>query len=570
MTQPTLASLGGDSGSPLRIGRAADDNVDQSGASPDVLRELHAGWVRQLRGHVIGWSVVAVASIMLWRFASARASGSLLLFVGLITFQWIRAAIEWHKARRIDPVAIGSSAGVETTAVEREKGQALHRLMLERGARATWTIAGIVIALGVIEWLTTGSVARTVARAGLIKPLVSEGEWWRLATAAFVHANLWHLAANVVSFLAIGRVVEACVPRPWLFLTYAVSGVAGNLASWWVTPHASSLGASGAVLGVMGFLLVLGYRRPDDIPKALRERVLMVLVATGYVGALSFGLIDNGAHAGGAAAGVAIALIAVPRRSSSLMPVSSAWLPVLGFISAVAIVAGAVMTTVALADGSTAFTLRRSLGRDTFTPVRSVSGAVGHDDAGWFLAVTNRSSQVLEAYELTIEGPMVTAHMRRDDCCFASSQPGPVPPGGVVRVPIDRNRAPEHLGRRVTFSLAVFSDGSFEGSSRARDILRVRRTQAQREATFWIGAIDRIAAGPPASTASRLSLYRDVRSGYDDASNAALVGLGIPALITSAEQNPAGFVDAAAATRAAILTSREALAERLAQMRQRR
>lgn len=564
MTQPTLASLGEDSGGPLRISRPADDNADQSGASPDVLRELHAEWVRQLRGHVIGWSLLAAASIILLSVVGARTSGPLILFVGLITMQCARTAIDWHKARQIDPAATGATAGALSTAIEREKDQALHRLMLERGAGATWTIASIVIALGVVEWLTAGNVVRTVARAGLIKPLLSEGEWWRLVTAGFVHASLPHLMANVGTLLVIGRVVEACVPRPWLFLTYAVAGVAGNLASWWVTPHASSLGASGAVLGVMGFLLVLAWRRPDEIPKTLRERVFMALVATGYIGALSFGLIDNGAHAGGALAGAAVALVAVPRNRSPIAVTPAPWLPAVGFVSIVAIVAGAAMTTVALADGSTAFTLRRSSGRDTIVPVTSVSAALRRDDKGWYLAVTNGSHRALEAYELTIEGPMMTAHMRRDDCCFAPTEPGPVPPGGVGRVPIDKNGAPEQLGRRVVFSLAMFSDGSFEGSRRARDILRARREQAQREAAFWIGVIDKIAKGDPAAAARRLSVYREVRSGYDDASNAALVALGIPALIASAERDPAGFKEAAALTGAAIAKSQEALAVRLA------
>jgi hypothetical protein len=367
------------------------------------------------------------------------------------------------------------------------------------------------------------------------------------------------------ALIAAGRIVEARVPRPWLFLTYAVAGLAGNLASWWVTPQASSLGASGAVLGVMGFLLVLGWRRPDDIPKAIRERVWMAVIATGYIGALSFGLIDNGAHAGGAVAGALVGLIAVPRKGSEVAGASSGWLAVLGAISAVGIAAGALLTTVALTDGSSAFTLRRSLARDAVAPIRSVSASVGRDDAGWFLAVTNRSTLALEAYELTIESPLGMAHMRRDDCCFAASEPGPVPAGGTVRVPLDKLRAPAELARRAVFSLAMFSDGSYEGSRRARDVLIARRAQAEKEATFWIGAIDRIAAGPPAAAAKRLSLYREVRADYDAASGAATSALGIPALITSAEQDPSRFADAAAATRAALVKSRDALARRLTQ-----
>jgi hypothetical protein len=121
--------------------------------------------------------------------------------------------------------------------------------------------------------------------------------------------------------------------------------------------------------------------------------------------------------------------------------------------------------------------------------------------------------------------------------------------------------------RRAAFSFAMFSDGSFQGSSRTRDVVMRRRVQAEREATFWIGTIDKVAAGSPADAARRLSIYTEARSKYDDVSLTALAAFGIPELIKAAEQNPAGFSEAAAATRAGLVASRDALALRLAQPR---
>jgi membrane associated rhomboid family serine protease len=567
MTQPTLAALGDDAGGPLHVSLTGDTASDVTGASPDVLRELHAGWIRQLRRHVIGWSVVVAGSIVLWRVAGAPSGGSTLPFIALMTAAWTRATIEWLRARRSDPIAVVSDETVGETARERDRIQTLRQLMSERGSAATWTIAGVVIAVAVIEWLTAGTAMKTVARAGLVKPLVSEGEWWRLATGAFVHANAWHLACNMTALVAAGRVVEAYTPRPWLLVTYVTAALAGSLASVWLAPHEDSLGASGAVMGVVGFLLVLGWRRPDAVPKSVRERVWMSVIAIGFIGALSIGLIDNAAHVGGAIAGAILGLIAIPPKKSEFAGASGMWLSVAGWTSAIAIGAGAIPATVALAGGSWAFTSLRPLSRTTVVPITSVAAAVGHDDSGWFLAVSNRSRYVLEAYELTIEGPMVGAHMRRDDCCFASRAPGPVPSGGVVRVRLDQMRAPAHLARRVTFLVAMFSDGSFEGSSRARDVFIRRRTQTEREAAFWIGTIDKVSAGPAAAAARRLSIYQEARSKYDDVSLAALGVFGIPELIKLTEQDPTRFADVAAATRAGIVASRNALASRLAQLR---
>jgi hypothetical protein len=361
--------------------------------------------------------------------------------------------------------------------------------------------------------------------------------------------------------------VVAAAPRPWLLLTYATAAVAGNLASWWLAPGADSLGASGAIMGVVGFLLVLGWRRSDDVPKTVRERTWMTVIAAGFIGALSIGLIDNAAHAGGAVAGAILGLIAVPRSRSEIAGASRPWLSLAGLVSAIVIAAGAIQTTVALAGGSSAVMARRPLSRDTVVPITSVSAAIGHDDAGWFLAITNRSRHVLEAYEVTIGGPVQGGHMRRDDCCFARSEPGPVPAGDVIRVRLDTIRAPALLSKRAVFSFAMFSDGSFEGSSRARDVLIRRRTQTEREASFWIGTIDKIAAGSPADAARRLSIYMEARSKYDDVSFAAMAAFGIPELVKSAGQDPARFHEAAAASRAGLVASRDALALRLAHPR---
>jgi len=200
-------------------------------------------------------------------------------------------------------------------------------------------------------------------------------------------------------------------------------------------------------------------------------------------------------------------------------------------------------------------------------PITSVSAAIGHDDAGRFLAITNRSRHVLEAYEISIGGPWKGAYLRRDDCCFPPSGHGPVPAGDVIRVRLDTISTPALASRHAAVSFAMFSDGSFEGSSRARDVVMRRRAQAEREAGFWIGTIDKVAAGPAAAAARRLSVYQEARSKYDDVSMAVLAPLGIPDLIKSAEQDPAHFPDAAAAARTRIVVARDALTLRLAQPR---
>jgi len=86
---------------------------------------------------------------------------------------------------------------------------------------------------------------------------LAQGEWWRLFTAAWLHADVGHLATNLVfGFLLIGLVMGRYGPGVGLLAAY-LAGVGGNLAAWWVYgANHRGLGASGVVMGALGLLVV--------------------------------------------------------------------------------------------------------------------------------------------------------------------------------------------------------------------------------------------------------------------------------------------------------------------------
>jgi hypothetical protein len=109
----------------------------------------------------------------------------------------------------------------------------------------------------------------------------------------------------------------------------------------------------------------------------------------------------------------------------------------------------------------------------------------------------------------------------------------------------------------------MFADGSFEGSSRARDEIVRRRTLVIDEATFWIKKLEAVSAMPPAEAAPLLEAHIRVRTLFGDASVRALKAFRIGDLITVALHDPARFRDESVRTKLLIQVSRETLLARI-------
>jgi membrane associated rhomboid family serine protease len=135
----------------------------------------------------------------------------------------------------------------------------------------------------------------------LFAPLVTSGEWWRLITAGFLHGSIIHLLFNVYILWVIGSQLESIVGNVKFLTIYFVSLLGGSLASFWFSPFGSySIGASGAIFGLMGAMLVVGRKRNLDISQ------ITTLVAINVVIGFVLSGIDWRAHLGGLTAGAFI------------------------------------------------------------------------------------------------------------------------------------------------------------------------------------------------------------------------------------------------------------------------
>lgn len=138
-------------------------------------------------------------------------------------------------------------------------------------------------------------------------PSIQGGEIWRLVTAIYLHGGLVHLAMNSMALINLGPLIESSFGSRKFFLIYTTTGIAGFIASTLISPDSASVGASGAIFGLLGFTIVYGRYRAGSAGRVVAEQ-LMPWVVFGVV-MLFMPRIDNAAHAGGLLTGALLALV---------------------------------------------------------------------------------------------------------------------------------------------------------------------------------------------------------------------------------------------------------------------
>jgi membrane associated rhomboid family serine protease len=149
-----------------------------------------------------------------------------------------------------------------------------------------------------------------IANFALFASSVTNGQWWLLFTAGFLHGSIIHLLFNVYILWVIGSQLESIVGKTKFIIIYFGSLLGGSLASYLFSPFGSySIGASGAIFGLMGAMLVFGRKRNLDISQITTLVVINVVIGFVLSG------IDWRAHLGGLAAGAFITWVLINATS---------------------------------------------------------------------------------------------------------------------------------------------------------------------------------------------------------------------------------------------------------------
>ncbi len=185
-------------------------------------------------------------------------------------------------------------------------------------APVTKLMFGMIALVGLAQLLPGDSLRA----AGLLKPEYLHGKVWRLFTAPFLHGNLIHFLLNMAALLYLGRRMEVFARWPHVPLVFLLAACIGGEASarFIALP---SVGASGGLMGWLGFLLVFESLHGRLVPRRARRRLLAGVLLTALIGLVGYRLIDNAAHAGGLFAGMLYALIVFPKSASPNRPGST-------------------------------------------------------------------------------------------------------------------------------------------------------------------------------------------------------------------------------------------------------
>ncbi len=146
---------------------------------------------------------------------------------------------------------------------------------------------------------------------------VQAGAWWRLLTALFLHAGFYHILMNMIALYSLGITVER-IYGSWSFLIiYFAAGLLGNaLSLYFGARHGISVGASGAIFGLAGALLIAVLQHREKLPTVFSKNIItnmMFFIIYSLIYGVSNKGIDNAAHVGGLVGGCLTAFI-LPER----------------------------------------------------------------------------------------------------------------------------------------------------------------------------------------------------------------------------------------------------------------
>ena len=171
-------------------------------------------------------------------------------------------------------------------------------------------------------------------------PGVADGAYWQLLTSAFTHVEIWHIGFNVLAIYLLGPQLEVLLGKTRYLTLFLMSALAGSVTVYWLAPPNSlTLGASGAVFGLMAALLVVAVRVRGDVQGLITLVAINVVITV-----LGSSFISWQGHLGGFVGGLLVALVLVyaPRKGRTGWQVAG-----LGLF-AVALVVAVLLRTAAL------------------------------------------------------------------------------------------------------------------------------------------------------------------------------------------------------------------------------
>jgi len=176
-----------------------------------------------------------------------------------------------------------------------------------------YTIILLICMAAVFVVQMATNVNTSALAAGLFKPEVIHGhQYWRLLTGAALHGSVIHIFMNGYAFYSFGRLMEMLSNRAHLAIVFLLSAIGGNILSTVLFPEGFSVGASGGIVGIIGYLLIYAFRRRQFISAEFRRSLLINIGFILIFGLVLFQVIDNYGHIGGLLTGIIYGVFQIP------------------------------------------------------------------------------------------------------------------------------------------------------------------------------------------------------------------------------------------------------------------
>ncbi len=211
----------------------------------------------------------------------------------------------------------------------REDASRLEKVFKDKGPYITYFLIVFNIICYFVPLLLgeNSNILRTFYVHG---PSIRNGEYYRLITGIFLHGSIWHLFFNCYALYTIGSQIENFLGRIKYTLIYFFSGLIGSLVSISFAGNTASIGASGAIFGLMGSLLYFGYYYRVYLGSVVKSQILPIILLNLGLGFILQG-VDNFAHIGGLIGGLMITMALGVKDKTSNFEKVNGWIIVLLF-----------------------------------------------------------------------------------------------------------------------------------------------------------------------------------------------------------------------------------------------
>jgi membrane associated rhomboid family serine protease len=191
----------------------------------------------------------------------------------------------------------------------------------------------IIISLCVLLYVVPkafGEYNNIIENFCIYGPYIRQGEYYRLLTGTFLHGNILHLLFNCYALYIIGSQLESFLGKWKYTIIYLFSALAGSLFSMIFTKGAS-IGASGAIFGLMGSLVYFGYHYRVYLGNVIKTQIIPLIILNLALGFMMAG-IDNFAHIGGLIGGTLITIALGVKDKSTTFERVNGWIITLIFL----------------------------------------------------------------------------------------------------------------------------------------------------------------------------------------------------------------------------------------------